>query len=241
MLREDVSELLVDVDVLRRKNEKRDEGGGGPVAVVGVLTVAVVGAGDGCCPGLEKLLNIEGEPGMGELGGFSMPMSFMVALRRSRSRRSSSSSRLSSFRAPVTMGGAPAFNVRGRKFAGASGFLSPPNIEKLFQSNDIERRDARVLGAAVGGLEVWGEDAVVEGELNVVRRSCGGKVGVVGAADVVVSEANTDWGRAFFCDGLADGGGDLGIESKVVNCWFWGVVGLAFLSKSTARTCSNPS
>ena len=155
LLREEFSELIVDVDALRRKNEKREEGGGGPVAVTGVLLVAVTGTGvGGCCPGLEKLFHSEGEAGTGEASGFSIPMSFIVAFRRSRSRRSSSSSWLSSFLAPVTIGPAPAFNVRGRKFAGGSGFFSPPpNMEKLFQSKDMERREARVLAGAVGGLE----------------------------------------------------------------------------------------
>ena len=94
--------------------------------------------------------------------GFSMPMSFMVAFNLSRSLRSSSSSSVSSLRAPATEG---TDKVSGRKFGCGSGFLSPPppNMEKFFQSNDKERLDALFGGGA--GFGSWARI-----ESKVVRR-----------------------------------------------------------------------
>ena len=94
-----------------------------------------------------------------------MPISFIVAWSRSRSLLSSSSSNVSSLRALVTTGLLPARSVRGLRFGFGSGFLSfPPNMLKLFQSNDSERREARADAGGFGGLAVFG----VVGELNVV-------------------------------------------------------------------------
>ena len=117
-----------------------------------------------------------GDPRTGVLGGFSIPMSFMVAFNLSRSLRSSSSSWVSSFRAPVMIGGAPGLRVKGRRFGGVTSFLSfPPNMEKLFQSNDMDRREARLL-AVTAVLDVLlraGEALALDGfgESKVVSRS----------------------------------------------------------------------
>lgn len=47
--------------------------------------------------------------------------------------------------------------VNGRRFGGISVFLSPPpNIEKLFQSKDIDLREARLLAASAGLDELLG-------------------------------------------------------------------------------------
>lgn len=226
---DEVSELPA-VEFERRKNEKRDDGVGATV-VDGVVGVSVAGV---VASGAELLLNMTG--GIGEprgvvTAGFSIPISFMVAFSRSRSLRSSSSSYVSSLRAPVI--GAPAFKVNGRKLAEGSGFFSPPNIEKLFQSNDIDRRDARLEADGAGGDDVLlcGE-AVWDGggEVNVVRRSPCGIVGVLGAADDEddrePSEKIADWGRAFFGAGADGSTGDLGILLNVVNPAVAGVVGL---------------
>ena len=101
------------------------------------------------------------KPGAAGDIGFSMPMSFIVAWRRSRSRLSSSSSVVSSFRAPV-IEFVPALRVRGRRWAlGESAFLSPSfplKSEKPRQSNDNDRRDDRVDGAGAGGLLVVSAD-----------------------------------------------------------------------------------
>ncbi len=76
------------------------------------------------------------------------------------------------------VGGAPALRVKGRRFGGGSIFLSPPpNIEKLFQSNDMDLREARLL-AGIAGLDtlLCGDVLAFEGtgESNVVSRSVGG-------------------------------------------------------------------
>ena len=93
-----------------------------------------------------------------------MPISFIVAWSRSRSLLSSSSSNVSSLRAPVTTGLLPARSVKGLRLGFGSGFFSfPPNMLKLFQSNDSERRD-RVAVGGFGELVVFG----VTGELKVV-------------------------------------------------------------------------
>ena len=80
-------------DDVRRKKEKRPVGVG--ATAVGVVVVAESGGesfplcADGA--GAEKLLSIGGSGDAGTLG-FSIPISFIVAFRRSLSRRSSSSS-----------------------------------------------------------------------------------------------------------------------------------------------------
>src|SRR5258708_4822833 len=92
-----------------------------------------------------------------------MPMSFMVACNRSRSLRSSSSSCVSSLRAPLTL---PGLSVRGRRLEFASGFLSFSPLKKgenARQSNDNERRFEREGGKLLGG-----------GESNVVSFSARG-------------------------------------------------------------------
>ena len=93
--------------------------------------------------------------------GFSMPMSFIVAWRRSRSRRSSSSSVVSSFRAPV-IEFVPALRVKGRRWAlCGSTFFSPSfplKSENPLQSNESDRRDERVDGAGAGGLLLLSAD-----------------------------------------------------------------------------------
>src|SRR6266404_953756 len=92
-----------------------------------------------------------------------MPMSFIVAFSRSRSLRSSSSSCVSSLRAPLTV---PGLSVRGRRLGFASGFLSLSPLtreERARQSKDNERLLDRDGGELLGG-----------GELNVVSFStCG--------------------------------------------------------------------
>jgi len=99
--------------------------------------------------------------GDSEVGGLSIPMSFIVAAKRSRSRRSSSSSSVSSFLAPGTTTGVPGFKVSGRRFAFCSGFFSPepPNKLKPFQSKDMDLREAFVVAGV--GLEVGIESKVV--------------------------------------------------------------------------------
>jgi hypothetical protein len=116
---EDVSELSGGVAAgARPKNEKRREGVAGTLAGAGGVGMDGGNTGDGC--------------------GW-MPMSFIVAFMRSRSRLSFSSSCVSSLRAlPVTP--APGFRVSGRRFGFSAGFLSPLKREKLFQSKERERR-----------------------------------------------------------------------------------------------------
>lgn len=86
---------LVLLDEERLKKEKRFAVGVGAMGVAGVVLTL---------PGVEKLFSMGGSGEAGD-GGFSIPISFMVAFKRSRSRRSSSSSVVSSLRAPVTTGG----------------------------------------------------------------------------------------------------------------------------------------
>lgn len=149
-LRDDVSELRTDDD--RRKNENRDVGVGA-TAVVGVPVTADRGgesvAGAPVAAEVEKLLSIGGKGDEG-VSGFSIPINFMVAFNRSRSLRSSSSSCVSNFRAPVTTGVEPALRVSGRRFGVGSGFFSVPlNIEKLLQSKDMDLLEARPAGGFV--------------------------------------------------------------------------------------------
>ena len=83
-----------------------------------------------------------------------MPMSFIVASRRSRSLRSSSSSCVSSLRAPLTL---PGLSVRGRRLGLASDFLSlspPTKEESARQSKDNERLLDRDGGELLGGAEL---------------------------------------------------------------------------------------
>lgn len=180
-----VSTILEAFDDDRRKKEKRPVGVGAVTGVGGTVLTA---------PGVEKLFTIGGNGDAGD-GGFSMPISFMVAARRSRSRRSSSSSKVSSLRAPVTMGGAPAFSVSGRKFGvgGGAFFLSLPNIENDDQSNERDLREARVDGAALGGSfsgrgEVGFELPLMLSDSKVVSRSVGGAFGLVWAVAGVERE-----------------------------------------------------
>src|SRR6266702_40044 len=82
-----------------------------------------------------------------------MPMSFMVAFNRSRSLRSSSSSCVSSLRAPLML---PGLSVRGRRLGFASGFLSFSPLTKGVnerQSKDNERRFEREAGELLRGGE----------------------------------------------------------------------------------------
>jgi hypothetical protein len=110
-------------------------------------------------------------------------MSFMVALILSRSRRSFSSSVVSNFRAPVTEL-APGFKVRGRKLG--SGFFSVLlNMEKPFQSNDKDRREALVEGLGVpsfGTLKL-AEDSLPEADMERPTMTDWGRgLAVLGAA-----------------------------------------------------------
>ena len=134
--------------VVRRNNEKREASDG--LATFSTFTVGVSGAV------LTSWM-------LGGRGGFSMPMSFMVALSRSRSLRSSSSSCVSSLRAPLML---PGLSVRGRRLGFTSGFLSLSPLtkeENARQSKDNERLLGRDGGELLGG-----------GELNVVSFSTRG-------------------------------------------------------------------
>lgn len=86
-------------------------------------------------------------------------MSFIVAFNRSRSFRSSSSSTVSTLRAPVTTLEPPGRRLSGRKLGG-SGFFSPPaapvNSEKLRQSKDMDRRWV-LTGLSGGGPSLGGD------------------------------------------------------------------------------------
>jgi len=142
----------------------------------------LVVVGDGAGPGEEKDFCM----GAGEVGaGVSIPMSFMVALILSRSRRSFSSSVVSSFLPPVT-GLAPGFKVSGRRLG--SGFFSPL-LKRPFQSNDMDLRDDLVLGGLGGdpsfGTLKPGPVTLGESGADAVRPTitdCGRGLAVLGAA-----------------------------------------------------------
>ena len=115
-----------------RKNEKRDA-----IALFGGAT-SDCGFGE-----VEVVFAIDAAEGVGgaEVIGLLIPMSFIVACKRSRSRLSSSSSVVSNFRADTTEV-APGRKLRGRRLGFGSVFFSdePPNIENPFQSKDMDRR-----------------------------------------------------------------------------------------------------
>jgi len=151
---EDCSELLLGITVTdwRRKKENLD----------GLEAVGVAALEDW----------LRSMTGVGPSGGFSMPMSFIVAFSLSLSRLSSSSSSVSSLRALTRF--EPGFKVKGRRF-GFSCFLSaPPNIEKPFQSKDIDRLEALAVAGVLGGFAVAGSALILS---KVVNRSVGDIMG----------------------------------------------------------------
>jgi hypothetical protein len=111
--------------------------------------------------------------GVGASTGFSMPMSFIVAFNLSLSRLSSSSSSVSSLRATPRTELPPVAKVKGRRLE-LSDFLSPPNIEKPFQSKDNERLEAFTVAGVGGDFEDAASALMLS---KVVNRSVGDIMG----------------------------------------------------------------